>query len=167
MNRDEWAIAFHQQGRSDWVIFREFNGRSDVPRAQALHYLQMATEKLAKAYRLRDAKTDLDQMNHVGFLAFFNMYMRSPQMREEYKGKTAQWRIVQRECERFARNVELLAPAVDRQVHPDNTEYPWEAGGAVIVPILYTFPNLSFLQQPQGRNFLNLIERAFRDFSLT
>jgi hypothetical protein len=168
MQRDDWAVAYYHQAYSDWTIFREFSGRSDVPRAQALHYLQMATEKLAKAYRLRDTNTDLETLltSHVGFPAFLNVYMRSPKILDEYAGKFAKWKAVNRYCQALARHVEMLAPAVNREVYPENAEYPWEAGERIIVPIFYDFPNLSFLQQPQGRNFLNLIERAFRDFWL-
>ena len=151
------------------MIFEEFNGRRDIPQAQALHYLQMSTEKLAKAYRLRDTATTLDTLlsSHTGFPEFFNTYLRSPAMREEYRGRGALLRNVRRDCNLLAHAVEQLAPAVARTANPANAEYPWEAGGRVIAPVCYCFPNLSFLRQPRGRTFLQLIHRAFQEYSRT
>ena len=54
---------------------------------------------------------------------------------------------------------------------PENAEYPWEHGdwehgaGQVLVPSTYEYPALSFLYTPGGRAFMNLVERAFRDFN--
>ncbi len=47
--RAAWAQGYYAQARSDCAIYREFQQRSDIPRCHALHYLQMAAEKLAKA----------------------------------------------------------------------------------------------------------------------
>jgi hypothetical protein len=44
-----WSDAFLTQARSDWQVFEHLYD-SDFPECHALHYLQMATEKLAKAY---------------------------------------------------------------------------------------------------------------------
>jgi hypothetical protein len=43
-------------------MFTELLGRGDVPGCHALHFLQMATEKLAKAYRFRDTATKMETL---------------------------------------------------------------------------------------------------------
>jgi hypothetical protein len=167
MRREDWAKAYFEQACSDWSIFVEFHGREDIPRAQALHYLQMATEKLAKAYRLCDSLTNLETIltSHVGFPEFFNTFLRAPSMRREFKGRDEQLRQIQRDCQSLARAVEQLAPAVDRLGHPANAEYPWEEGGKIVAPVSYSFPSLSLLREARGRWFLNFVERAFFEYS--
>lgn len=47
----EWAKAFHRQALADFETYARL-ADGTAPRAHALHHLQMATEKIAKAYRL-------------------------------------------------------------------------------------------------------------------
>jgi hypothetical protein len=98
--REEWAAAYCRQGLSDWRLFLELQGREDVPRCHSLHFLQMATEKLAKAYRFRDTSTEVDTLltSHVGFSRFLNAYLLSPQMRERYRGRHAQMESIRKEA---------------------------------------------------------------------
>lgn len=164
--RQAWAEAYYAQALSDWSIFLEFQRRSDIPRAQALHYLQMATEKLAKAYRFRDTATDVDALltSHVGFAPFMNAFLLSDPFRREYAGRAAQFAVLRRDCGRLARSVEQLAPAVDRVGYPGNAEYPWADGERAIVPATWGFPDLALLYGPRGRAFLKVIERAVQEF---
>jgi hypothetical protein len=46
-----WRTAYFMQAQNDYSVFREFKRRADIAMCQKLHYLQMATEKLAKAWR--------------------------------------------------------------------------------------------------------------------
>ena len=55
------AEAFRCQADSDFSVFLLLQGHSSVAECHPLHYLQMATEKLAKAIRLR-----ISDANHVG-----------------------------------------------------------------------------------------------------
>jgi hypothetical protein len=69
--RRRWADAFLRQARSDLAVYHLLSGRSerDIPRCHALHYLQMACEKIAKAYRIRgrfSSKFDLDDVRVIG-----------------------------------------------------------------------------------------------------
>ncbi len=131
-----------------------------------LHYLQMAGEKLAKAYRFRDTETTSSSLltQHVGFAKFINSLLLSPRVRERFDGKLEQLRAIQKECNRLAREVEQLAPAVDRGNSPQNAEYPWLDGKQVITPCLYGYPNLSLLLERGGRAFLKWIRMALDDF---
>ncbi len=167
--REEWAVAYHRQGRSDWSMFAELQGRDDVPACHSLHFLQMATEKLAKAYRFRDTSADTAALltSHVGFPRFLNAFLLSPQMREEYDGRHAQLESIRKDFAPLARAIEQLAPAVDRESVPGNAEYPWERGDGVVAPVDHGFPEVALLRHPRGRMFLNFIRRAFEEFPAT
>ncbi len=81
--RDYYAVAFHTQAQSDWDAY-ELLARTQPspPFCHSLHYLQMACEKLSKAYRLRQPAANVDTIvtRHVGFTQFVNDYLRSPEV---------------------------------------------------------------------------------------
>ena len=163
--RDGLAAAFYEQARSDWRVHRQLP-RMGLPKCHELHYLQMACEKLAKAYKLRNVASDVDEAmtGHVGFEHFINAFLRSPTMRDEFQGQLARHRNLCRDAKLLAREIEKLAPAVDRKQAPENAEYPWEREQTVLTPCTYDYPNLALLSAPGGRAFLKIIERAFRDY---
>lgn len=127
----------------------------------------MACEKLAKAYRLRDLDTDVDELatRHVGFAKFINAFLGSPRLVAEYDGKRSAHKAICRSASTFAREIEALAPAIGASSSPANAEYPWEHDERVIAPCDYEFPSLSLLEEPGGRAFLKLVDRAFRDYA--
>jgi hypothetical protein len=116
--RRAFASAFIEQARSDWSVRGTLAEQTQVPACHQLHYLQMACEKLAKAYRLRDTNSEVGDL--------------------------------------VSKHSSVVAP--------ENTEYPWEKDGQVVAPCRYGFPTLELLRQPGGRSFLNLVDRALRDF---
>lgn len=162
--RDALAAAFHAQAGSDWAVYLHLAALPEHPRCHALHYLQMATEKLGKAYRLRDtsAATEELQSEHTGFAGFMSAYMnrRASQSAPDRDAGEA----LKRHAVNFAREVERLHPSVDKVRRPQNVEYPWPEAEQVGVPAQYDFPNLSFLREPRGRAFLALVQRALDDF---
>ena len=83
---------------------------------------------------------------------------------EEYADKLAAHKEICKSASAFAREIEKLAPAADRQDSPANAEYPWESGSDLLVPCKYSYPTLSLLNASGGRAFLKLIDRAFRDY---
>jgi hypothetical protein len=85
-------------------------------------------------------------------------------MKDEYVGRYQQLESIRRESQKYAVEIERLAPAVDREGHPHNPEYPWESHGYVKVPIDYDFPELNLRDQPGGRRFLKLLQRVFDAF---
>ena len=165
--RDAWADAFYEQARSDWALFRELNERGDVPRCHALHYLQMATEKLAKAHRLRDTTVADDVLlsTHAGFSAFLAAFLHSPALHREFRGRSAYLGAARRGCGHLARLVEQLSPAVGGPGHPVNTEYPWAAGDAVVAPAAYGFPSIDLRGSHYARLLLNFVQLAFDDYA--
>jgi hypothetical protein len=163
-SREALSSAFHTQARSDWAVYLHLAALPEHPRCHALHYLQMATEKLGKAYRLRDtsAATEDLQSEHTGFASFLRLYInqRASSLAADRETNEA----LRPRAVALAREVERLHPSVDKARCPQNTEYPWPEADQVGVPVHYDFPNLSFLRDPKGRAFLALVQRAFDDF---
>jgi hypothetical protein len=166
--RRAYASAFLMQARSDWAVFNLLQ-ESEHPPCHALHYLQMACEKLAKAYRLRDTASPVTELvsHHVGFTKFIRQYLLSPRFRDEYAGKHAKLHSLMQDAAKLAAEVEKLAPAIDRRNAPENAEYPWEAGETVVAPCTWGFPSLSLLREQRGRTFLKLVSSALRDYEST
>lgn len=163
--RRAFAEAFIAQARSDWALWGLLAGRKDVPVCHELHYLQMACEKLAKAYRLRDTVSPVEELvsRHTGFAKFLVPFCITV-LKDEYRSKDAQFRGILSRTRAIAREIEKLAPAIDCLAVPENAEYPWERDNQVTAPCTYGFPALQLLRQPGGRMFLNLIERALGDY---
>jgi hypothetical protein len=166
--RRAFAAAFAAQGRSDWAVYKHLSAltKPSFPQCHALHCLQMATEKIAKAYRIRDTPADVDELarHHTGFVEFVNAFFRCQTIRDEFRGQDAALQTLQRNATALAREIEKLAPATDRLASPENAEYPWERDEAIVTPCLFGFPNLTMLRQASGRAVMNLVERAFNDF---
>jgi hypothetical protein len=144
----------------------------DLPRCHPLHYLQMACEKLGKAYRLRNPRADVDAIvtRHVGFTQFINEFLRSPAVLADYEGQRARHKAVSKIVGACTRDRETRARhrpdalAGERRVPLGARD--WEKRtGQVLVPAAYDYPALSLLNSPGGRAFMNLVERAFRDFN--
>lgn len=165
-DRADWAFAYFKQADSDFKIYQLLSGTPGVPICHLLHYLQMAGEKIAKAYRFRDTDTDEDRLTteHVAFSRFMQSYLGSPEIKQRYAGNDAQLREIVKVARKLAREIEKLAPAVDRETSPANAEYPWPDDGRVVVPCEFTYPNLALLTEPGGRTFLRLLEMAIVDF---
>lgn len=163
--RRAFADAFIDQARSDWAVYRLLAAHDDVVVCHELHYLQMVCEKLAKAYRLRDTKAAVDELvsKHTGFAKFVGPFFLAA-LKEEFRGKDAQLAGLIARARTLAREIEKLAPAIDRTAAPENAEYPWERDGKIVAPCRYVFSSLELLRQPGGRAFLNLVERALTDF---
>lgn len=168
--RQAYAEAFAAQGRSDWAVYQHLSTLTypSLPWCHALHYLQMATEKIAKAYRIRDTNANVEDVvkHHAGFEEFINSFFRSRQIKEEFEGKDAALQTLQKNAGALAREIEKLAPAIDRPASPENAEYPWERDGQVFRPCSFGYPSLAMLKQPGGRAIMNMIERSFRDFEV-
>lgn len=158
------AEAYAEQSQSDFRVYREY--LQSAEECHRLHYLQMACEKIAKAYRLRDtsAFTEDDLYSHVMFSRFILALLKAPQMKRRFQAEDAKRRHLERYARPLSREIEKLAPAVDRQRTPANVEYPWISGETVLVPCRHQYANLSLLTAPGGRDFLKLIEIAIEDY---
>ena len=79
-------------------------------------------------------------------------------------GQDEKLRHISRLYRKLAREIEKLAPAVDRDASPQNAEYPWRNVNQIIVPCEYDYPNLTLLKEPGGPEFLKLIRTSIMDF---
>jgi hypothetical protein len=167
-DRTTWALAYIKQGGSDFAMYQRLSAMPEVAVCHTLHYLQMAGEKVAKAYRFRDTDTADERLitEHVAFSQFIESYLGSPEMKQRYAGKHEKLREIVKLARKLAREIEKLAPAVDREASPANAEYPWLDDGRVITPCEFVYPSLTLLTEPGGRTFLRLLEMAITDFEL-
>lgn len=165
-SRSTWALAYVKQGGSDFAVYQLLSRTPGVTVCHPLHYLQMACEKVAKAYRFRDTATTEERLTseHVAFSQFIESYLGSPEIKRRYAGRHHQLRRIIKVARALAREIEKLAPAVDRETSPANAEYPWMDSGCVVVPCEFAYPSLTLLMEPGGRTFLRLLEMAITDF---
>jgi len=165
--RQEWADTFAMQSRSDFQVYLKLP--AEVEDCHKLHYLQMAGEKIAKAYRLRDTQVGLEDAmkSHVAFSQFASSMLTMSRGRERYRGKDAWLQQTVRRVRGLAREIEKLAPSVDRQQSPANAEYPWAEGESIIAPCRYAFPAAAALREPGGVEFLRLLQEAIDGYFST
>ena len=69
-----------------------------------------------------------------------------------------------KQIKNLSREIELLAPTVDKERRPDNCEYPWEdAQGNILIPANYSFAVLPLLTEPAGQELLRVLPLALYD----
>lgn len=162
--RARLADAYAEQSRSDFAVYSLY--LQNAEECHRLHYLQMACEKIAKAYRLRDLVffNPDDLYSHVVFSKFITGFLKSTPVKRRYLSQEAKRRQVERYARSLAVEIEKLAPAVDREQTPANVEYPWTAGEAIFVPCRHDYPVSRHLREQGGRDFLKLLEIAIEDY---
>jgi hypothetical protein len=152
--------ALLRQARSDFAIFEflRIQDRDVVPMCHPLHYLQMATEKLAKALFIA-INLELDRFSHVAFSHIpFQLARADVAKKLGFRSFKAYRAFLVRAAPLF-RAVDELNPSVGLQVagggpkDGPNVEYPWAgrmAGGVEswIVPAEYRFDLFQRLQRP-------------------
>lgn len=163
-DRKAWTQSFAKQSLSDFEMYSLLLKTESVVECHRLHYLQMACEKIGKAYLCRDTATDLEEMltSHIALTKVVENLLKSSYIQARFTGthlERMNWKM-----RRIAREIEKLAPAVDRDASPANAEYPWEEGDTVVTPCEYAFPNLRLLLDPEGRQFLKLMEVVILNF---
>lgn len=102
--------------------------------------------------------------SHVVFAGFVQNLLKAPEIKSRFRGKDAKRRHLERYARSLAREIEKLAPAVDRGQTPANVEYPWIEGETVSVPCQFSFTSLSKLKDRDGLEFLKLIDIAITDY---
>jgi hypothetical protein len=158
---EDWARGFARQAAVDfrtWEVLRQIE---EVPACHPLMFLQMACEKLTKAY-LCGTGADLNQiqLSHAYVEKTLPMMIR---LQSSLSGlKPSLSASVFHASKRISREIGLLSPAVrDGGRRPDNCEYPWEdLTGKVHVPLDWTFAASQLLYKPAGRTFLKLVGEA-------
>lgn len=153
-----WGVAYAKQALEDFQSWNELQGNPKIAPSQKLHFLQMACEKLCKAHLCKRKGADPGklQSSHSYIAKNLDIIVREQLSLLTTSAKQARFLITH--CRHMAREIELLHPSVDDGgQRPDNCEYPWEQGGQLYVPAVWSFPALNLLDQPAGRSLLKLI----------
>ena len=158
----DWARAYAHQADADLHTWNRLQPFDDVPACHKLLFLQMACEKLTKAY-LCNAGSDPSglQTSHAFTAKNLPIVVRHQIIQLGGNVKTSEW--ILQHTKHLSQEIELLAPAVKRGgKRPDNCEYPWEEGGKIHLPLDHSFTSSALLTAPAGRTFLKLIQEAIR-----
>jgi hypothetical protein len=149
----DWARAYAKQALSD-LDAREKLERTGAHKCHRLHFLQMAAEKLCKAYLTTSNGHENVRKTHAYIERNLPLIARNF-YRGANNSRIPAWEIS--EIRKIARQVEVLAPACDDGgTRQDNSEYPWEdAQGNVRVPSEYNFPNID--DGPTNKAIVKLI----------
>lgn len=134
-----WKEAYLKQAKSDYSIFKKLN-ELQVDFCQELHYLQMASEKLAKSLTCPFDNTPPKKTHYalVGFIRTIKVI--------DFSKKFGQKNFVS-----YKNYIDSILPFADKieKLHPSgeisrpNPEYPWEDNyGNVQSPIDYGFDDI-------------------------
>lgn len=158
----DWVRAYARQADADlraWELF-EAHPAALASEAHKLLFLQMACEKLCKAYLIQGGTPPLAVQSSHGFVANpLPVVIRDRVSR--LKGNLKGMQGVLTQVRHLANEIELLNPALRRDgQRPDNCEYPWEAGGQVVSPLDWKFHPSRLCTVPAGRTFLKLLRES-------
>lgn len=168
--------SFLAQATSDYHVFRILLDldRSDVPACHPLHYLQMFTEKLAKAAMIALGQP-IEKLTHVAFSNIPKVLARNDvALRLGWRDARAFRQFLKKAAPIF-REIDELNPAVGAQSsinaarYQPNVEYPWQARGTDgnvvwFTPINYPWPLVEQLRSGQGAQVLQFIEALLERF---
>ena len=151
----DWRSSYLEQAKSDYAMFSLI--RNQAPLCQSLHYLQMATEKMAKGFLTRPGGSRYGR-THDAFVRF----MRASKARLEFQTasrftRSSQFIAYVDSLLDIAQRIEDLSP--DGEDHP-NPEYPWETNGMIVIPLEYPFTELA-LDGPKIIKLLQFIDDCF------
>lgn len=162
-----WSRAFLIQAHSDWDTYQILK-TSPCADCHGLHYLQMATEKLAKAAMLRTRHYDLNYVSkhHEAFTEFLRIQGRNANLQKLAGMTPRQLNSHIKSMLPIAQELEYLAPAVATAKGTKvNVEYPWASSPTQIrAPADYNFPLMQQLAGSTGRSLLRLVELMLNRF---
>ena len=157
-----------RQAQSDYDIF-ELLRKYNVPTCHQLHYLQMATEKIAKAYFWRSGKPP-EKLTHRVFVQFLRD-LKSPAGAGERIANLLGFKREQdfknwkREALVLAYELENMAPSLAND--GPNPEYPWPSNQPKYAPVTYHFNLWNKFANPHTSNdrlILKVIKLAINKF---
>ncbi len=135
-----WRKAFFRQASSDHAV-RRFLNTPKVEYCHRLHYLQMMTEKLAKAFLTKPTEKNQPALTHAGFVQFLRVLRGRRDLRQNlgYQDAASFNQFIDSLLP-LAEQVQRLAPSFAGTSQP-NPEYPWfdRVAGEVIAPAEYDF----------------------------
>lgn len=158
----ERSYAYALQAKADLETYELLSRTPEVPQCHRYQFLQMACEKLSKAYAYRfpDVPDDI-QTSHAYIAHHLPLLIGETYRR--HKRSLNRWE--RKEIQAFAREIELLSPSVtDGDRRKDNCEYPWDDEAEVVqIPVRYSFPNLYLNSSSVRLLFLKLLPLAISE----
>jgi hypothetical protein len=155
-----------EQTQSDHMILILLR-HANASACHELHYLQMVTEKLGKAYFWRSKAPP--RKSHASFVRF----LQALDVRDTAdRARIASLLGFQRGADfqkwiptitPLAFDLERLAPSLAGDNGP-NPEYPWPREKPQFVPVSFDFRVWRDLQTGRGRQLLRVIDAAVREF---
>lgn len=157
-----WRMAFYLQARSDFNVIVHLNNMQHVEHCHRIHYLQMTTEKMAKAFLA--TSNQQPKPRHEAFIEFLRTEKLTQRIRPLVKIRaSSQYRAYIDSLLSIAERIEQLAPK--GRSHQPNPEYPWQSRipdphnvnryiNSICVPAEYSFPELNM----KDIKFIKLLE---------
>jgi hypothetical protein len=155
-----WSQAFARQAKSDLDAREVLAREKSLPSCHALHYLQMACEKLCKTAMIASGTDAAEvQRSHAHIAKQLPIIVKLYMSREAGRLPRQNW-VVQA-IRPLARKIELLNPAVqDGGQSLENCEYPWQIrDGSVIAPADHKF-EFSALFERAGVALLKIVRQV-------
>jgi hypothetical protein len=151
----DWASAYAKQALSD-LATRDLLAEAGIHKCHRLHFLQMATEKVCKAYLTTRNGHEKVRKTHAYVEKNLPLIARMLYSNLNDQNRIKPWQMSA--IHKISQEIEVLAPACDDGgAREDNSEYPWEDGqGNVRVPCEYNFPKVD--DGPQNGAFVLLIK---------
>jgi hypothetical protein len=157
-----------QQAQSDQAVLVQLR-RSGAHECHLLHYLQMATEKLSKAYLWRSGKAP--PKSHTGFVRFLKALLdRRPPELERIAHALGFGRS--EDLDKWVSGIQILAYELQNLAPAEagngpNPEYPWPHEAPLHFPAGHEFRLWNQLTNTgRGRKLLAFIARAVLSFEV-
>jgi hypothetical protein len=163
---NEAQRVWWRQAQADHTLFVQLRSRG-APECHMLHFLQMTTEKLSKAYFWRSGTAP--PKTHAGFGRFLKALLDRPSAELDQIALVLDF-ARRRDLESWVRSVQPLAYALEQMAPAEagdgpNPEYPWPHMTPTECPIDYTFPLWRQLtEMGQGRKLLEIVKRSVERF---
>ena len=150
---------FLVQAKSAYAVYRVLKDHKSLHHCHALHYLQMATELLGKAYAWKNGPIGKSHKALVSFLRSLSSNTKA-QKQLGYEGQNENWTHTIRKITPIAESLQKMAPALANE--GPNPEYPWPTDAPTATPVEYVFPIWEELTEEFfGRRLIALIHSLF------
>ena len=138
-----WDTAYLREAESDFSIYLLLKDRDDVAVCHKLQHLQMATEKLAKAFLSSRSRGRRQPDVHDVLVVFVKTSAKYAPVARAFRmaSLSAFSDFIRESVMPVAAELQGLYPK-GAENRP-NVEYPWEVGGQVLSPADYGFANLN------------------------
>lgn len=155
-----------KQSHSDWNAYDVMQKIGSFAECHKLQFLQMASEKISKAYLLR---TFQPKRSHAGFGKFLRLLVQSSSSVDLQRiAQIHQFNHIQsfeqwiQSVRPLADDLEKLAPALAQD--GPNPEYPLPHDAPMNSPAIFDFPILKRLETSEGRSLLRFMKASIERF---